>query len=487
MGDRSGAISTAWEDRFERETDRYIARRALPGLVMPTAAMVAFLAETGPSSPFWMPGLVSGAIALLMTVPRFWLTLKLKDVADDAAAAAWRRAFAIATVASCGVYSVFLAIGIHRVDDVVMSAVMTFTTSTFIAGAAHVYAPRKRLMQAVTASLAVLPLLAALLREPGYRVTLVLLLVLPTGYYLILGERVHEEYWQRAHAQAQVGKRNGALRLLLDNVGQAFLTVDSDGYLAAERSAMVDRWFGAYTGRILLADYIARTDSLFSEELALGLEALREDFLPREICLAQLPTRIRHGDRCYRCAYVPLPSENPADAALLLVIDDVTDAAQRTEEEVHEKELLALAQGLMSDRAGYLAFFEEAQALIEELEDPSIDPRSCARALHTLKGNAATVGAEALAAQCHEAEAELEQGELSAAGLSLLLTRWNALATAGSKLIGSRSEGLIEITRASIDALTEDVLTGTPRVEIASSLLHLKLEPTERRLQRLAA
>ena len=487
MGARSGTLSAAWEDRIQLETDRYVAQRALPGLVMPTAVMVAFLAETGPSSPFWKPGLVSGGISLLMTVPRIWLTRKVKRIPEGPAERRWRRMFAVATVASCAVYSVFLAIGIRQLDDVVMAAVMTFAASTYVAGATHVYAARKRLMQAVTAALMLLPLLATLLREPGYRGTLALMLLLPTAYYLVLGRRVHDEYWQLAQARAQIDQRNRDLRLLLDNVDQAFLTIDSEGYLAPERSAMVDRWFGAYTGRTLLTDHIARTDALFSEELALGLEALREDFLPREISLAQLPTRIRHGDRQYRCTYVPLPSDDAAQAGLLVVIDDVTDVAQRTEEEVQQRELLAVAQGVMSDRAGYVAFFEEARDLVAQLEDRAIDAVTCARVLHTLKGNAATVGAEALVAQCHAAEEELEQGELTAAGLDRLRARWNALKSAASKLMGTTPEGVVELAPASIDALVRAVVTGVPRAAIAASLGRLKLEPVERPLQRLAS
>jgi hypothetical protein len=43
----------------------------------------------------------------------------------------------------------------------------------------------------------------------------------------------------------ELDDRNRGMRLVLDNVVQGFITIDLDGVMASERSAILDRWFGA--------------------------------------------------------------------------------------------------------------------------------------------------------------------------------------------------------------------------------------------------
>ena len=47
----------------------------------------------------------------------------------------------------------------------------------------------------------------------------------------------------------ELALRNRDMRLVLDNIHQALLTIDENGRLSRERSAIADRWFGAYDGR----------------------------------------------------------------------------------------------------------------------------------------------------------------------------------------------------------------------------------------------
>jgi hypothetical protein len=50
----------------------------------------------------------------------------------------------------------------------------------------------------------------------------------------------------------ELDERNRGMRLVLDNVAQGFITIASDGVMAAERSAVVDRWFGTPSPGITL-------------------------------------------------------------------------------------------------------------------------------------------------------------------------------------------------------------------------------------------
>ena len=72
---------------------------------------------------------------------------------------------------------------------------------------------------------------------------------------------------------SELTQRGRDMRLVLDNVAQGFLTIDAEGYLAQERSAIVDRWFGPYEGEITFADYARSIDREFGERFELAFEA----------------------------------------------------------------------------------------------------------------------------------------------------------------------------------------------------------------------
>ena len=71
-----------------------------------------------------------------------------------------------------------------------------------------------------------------------------------------------------------VKKRTDDLRLVLDNVGQGFLTINLDGTLAAERSAIVDTWFGPFVPGTRFWEYVAGLEPGVPEWFRLGWEAV---------------------------------------------------------------------------------------------------------------------------------------------------------------------------------------------------------------------
>ena len=156
----------------------------------------------------------------------------------------------------------------------------------------------------------------------------------------------------------ELGDKNRELRLVLDNVDQALVTIDLDGRLALERSSVVERWFGA-TGKPFFLDYVA-ADQRFSSLFKLGLSALREDILPREVCLDQLPRLLVLRDRFFQCRYLPIEQGQELNA-LLLVIDDVTERRARERADAEQSELLAAFTALMQDRNGFVAFVQQTE------------------------------------------------------------------------------------------------------------------------------
>jgi HPt (histidine-containing phosphotransfer) domain-containing protein len=280
--------------------------------------------------------------------------------------------------------------------------------------------------------------------------------------------------------------RNRDMRLVLDNVAQGFLTIDAHGVLAQERSAIVDRWFGPYTGPITFADYTGAFDREFGERFGLGYEAYREGFLPRKLCLDQLPTQLRLSGRTFQCSYTPL-DDGAQEGGLLIVVSDITEQLVSVQRDAEQRDVMALVQGLMRDRSGYLGFVEEANRIVEQTRGPIADLARLRLLLHTLKGNAGAVNLHVLANLCHEAEEEIEETQTAPEQPSIakIWRHWQTLHDTVTALLGAREAGTVEVQTAELDRICRELREGAPLDVVLESLVYARLEPAERALGRL--
>ena len=289
----------------------------------------------------------------------------------------------------------------------------------------------------------------------------------------------------------QLERRNADMRLVLDNVTTALLTIDSKGHLAPERSAKVDQWFAPYQGSPLFADYIAKTDPKFAERFAMAHESFIDDFLPRELCLHQMPRRLQRNGRIYQCSYHPIvqpgvSTVNGDGTGLLLMIADITEEVRLAQGEAEQSELLAVFQGLARDRSGFLSSFEEANHLVQEILQGSLDLVSQKRHLHTLKGNSGLMGAKVVASICHQAEDALALDGVGLAGiLERLGQRWAAITQTLEVVLGNRQAEVVEVPVSVLEELRHSIGEGMNQADLQAKLRMLSFEPVERPLARL--
>jgi two-component system, chemotaxis family, sensor kinase CheA len=279
----------------------------------------------------------------------------------------------------------------------------------------------------------------------------------------------------------ELADRNRDMRLVLDNVNQGFLTVSTSGLLAQERSAIVDRWFGSYNGEIKFADYIARVDKMYAASFAMGFEALNDDFLPRELCIEQMPARLRLDGREFRCSYFSIMREDRFDG-LLVVINDVTAELLHARQEAERKEVLAMFEALTRDRTGFLSFVDEADELLKQVHGADLPTQK--RILHTLKGNAGLTGFAIVAHLCQQAEEELAErlAPLPAASLAALEQRWAAL----NEFLGDKGRDVLELSAKEIEKLEQEIRNGAATAHVLDRLASWWLEATEKPLKRLS-
>ncbi len=289
-----------------------------------------------------------------------------------------------------------------------------------------------------------------------------------------------------AAKQAEIDQRNADLRRVLDNVGQGFFTVDRSGVMSSERSTIVTTWFGTAPRGTKIWEFFGRANPKFGEWLRLGWDSVVEDVLPLELALDQLPATLEHNHRHYRIEYRPTTDDGSIQQTLI-VVSDVSDQVIREAAEVEQQETLAVFERILSDKFGFIEFFDEADALVCALTSVPSDEARERRLLHTLKGNTSMFGLGSIARRCHDLETAGEDGRrLSAEDRARLLEHWQRIARRLKTLLGERLNQRLELEQPEYEAVLNAVIDGAPHAEIAERLRSWAMEPAERRLSRIA-
>ncbi len=284
---------------------------------------------------------------------------------------------------------------------------------------------------------------------------------------------------------SELQRQTTSLRLMLDNVGQGFVTCDLRGVLSTERSASFDRWFGAISPEMRIGDCLRTLDETAAQELEMGLEQLADDVLPVELLLTQLPSRIANHSLALDFDYKPIYTDN-ALSHVLVIVSDVTYRLERERAESEAKEMLAIFEAAVHDRAGFVDFMKEASALVAAATAPTTPMETVKRHVHTLKGACGLLQLTSMVTFCHELEERLaEATELPLAEEVRLVSRWSAFSTKFTHIFG-RLEEVLHVSRAELADLLKAVEEGAASEVVAERLKQWTLEPTAVRLERFA-
>ncbi|NUO50983.1 MAG: hypothetical protein HOV80_19180 [Polyangiaceae bacterium] len=185
-----------------------------------------------------------------------------------------------------------------------------------------------------------------------------------------------------------------------DHCGDGLILCDVDGSIEGTISAPVRAWFGAPEGSI--AAYLGATDRSARLSLEVGFEQIKDGFLPHEVLLAQLPSRVVHDGRTFQLSYRAITAEEII-VSVLVIVNDVTDRLLLEARQAVALELQQVLSRALGDPKGLRAFVRDAAELVELVcQTPDLGERK--RALHTLKGNAAMFGFQSVATVVHGIE-----------------------------------------------------------------------------------
>lgn len=286
----------------------------------------------------------------------------------------------------------------------------------------------------------------------------------------------------------ELQKRNHAMRLVLDNVEQGLATIQLDGSLSAERSLAFDRWFGAAQGELGFERVVSPSDERVQSNLRMSWEQLTSGIFPLDLCIEQMPTRLRAGSREYALNYRPILDKDELQGALL-VVNDVTDELARGRRDVRQRELIGLFERAMRDRGGTFEFMEEMDQLVSRVMDPSQkELPQVLRLLHTIKGSSALYGVGSVAEVAHRIESTVEERQSAPLPEQLqeLERAWQDISSSLHRLLGASGQGVVEMVSADFERLERALERRAPYAELEALLAYLRQEPVLVRLRRAA-
>lgn len=289
----------------------------------------------------------------------------------------------------------------------------------------------------------------------------------------------------------ELDTRNQAMRLVLDNVRQGFVTIDREGRLSPEYSAIIRTWFGAPTPGMTLANLIGQHVPIFGASMELGWEQVVENVLPSELTLLQMPSLLTLNGRHLRFEYCPIGNASEVEKALVM-ISDVTSEFEQARSEMQRRQSFSIFERLSADRAGFLEFVDEATRLVDGILQvgSTTATRPIAeinRMIHTLKGNCGIFGIEIVTRICKDMETLfVEEGFPPApAQLAELGTAWKRLCGEVHQIVGARRHR-VELDDAQYQILLDAAHGPGARPALVKMVEELPLEPMALRLGRIA-
>jgi two-component system chemotaxis sensor kinase CheA len=281
--------------------------------------------------------------------------------------------------------------------------------------------------------------------------------------------------------EQRISARNRDMRRVLDNVGQGFITLDPNGTMSDERSAIVDQWFGTPEPGMKFWTYLSGTNTRVASWFRLGWASIEDGFLPLVLCLEQLPRTVQVNETVFEFTYRPV-LDGETLAQVVVVVSDVTARVAQERAEQAQREMMAIFNRILADKMAFELFFGEAASLVEAIQNHGGTASELKRYVHTLKGNCALYGLESISSVCHDIEERLGADDTHAdPGLvQALLALWQRVVDLRGQL--ARNDNDIQLDREEFQGFLEDLRKRVDHDVLASTFVSWQYESASKRL-----
>jgi two-component system chemotaxis sensor kinase CheA len=257
-------------------------------------------------------------------------------------------------------------------------------------------------------------------------------------------------------------QRTEQMSLVLDTVDVGLATLDKRGRICAERSRAFDAFFGPGATSRPYFEHIAGGNVQLALALELDWAQISEGNMPLEVALRQARDKIQIGDAHFALSYKPILDGEQVNGALLTVRDVTRDRMARHAEAIQREQIKVVVR-VMKDRAGFLDFFNEAQGLVESIENAQFaSAADKLRAVHTLKGNAALADVESVAEAAHALEKAIADGEAGGeeSAARALSSTWGVFVAGILPILDNDLRERYEVSRVELDAMLRALREG---------------------------
>lgn len=292
-----------------------------------------------------------------------------------------------------------------------------------------------------------------------------------------------------AGREAAIARQNDDMRLVLESVGQGFLVLAADGRVSGHHSAVLESWFGPVQQGQPLWEYLRSHDHVQAEWLELAWSNIGAPHMPLELCIEQMPRRFTVKERSYEIEYRPRLTQEGGLDWMIVVISDITELVARERAEKQQRELVGSVGRLLSDRSGFLSFYQQASQLVARLaHEPDRERAAILRDLHTLKGNAGLYELSELAELCDaiETRCAAQRDRPSALERAALARAFSPTAKVVERFAGEREPDALQLDAADHAALVRAIEAAEPSDALLARLARAHAQPARQLLGRLA-
>lgn len=283
-------------------------------------------------------------------------------------------------------------------------------------------------------------------------------------------------------------RQKNAMQLVLDNMGDGIITLNYDGTLRDICSSNIYTWFGNNHNNQVQTLFF-KDDSERAELLEIGLEDIKDNFMPFDIIVSQMNRRITMpGGVIFE--FIPKKVSDAEGDYLLFLVEDITSHLMAARLAAENQEFHELVGRILEDPVGFREYIDEIEMMIKNIEHMSPGAPEFARRLHTIKGNSAIFGMQEFSVLVHEIESEISELELKEVSVGKIVQRlqknWKKSLARVDQFIRHSEKDAITITRSEHKRMVHRLEALKVDSYIIKTLKNWANDPVMAKLQQLA-
>ncbi|PCI30028.1 MAG: hypothetical protein COB67_02855 [SAR324 cluster bacterium] len=222
---------------------------------------------------------------------------------------------------------------------------------------------------------------------------------------------------ERKGLESKVAERSQAIKELMDNSGQGFLTFEQDYKIGSEYSKACHSFLGSEIAqKDVLTTLFEGTQSKDPSAIRELLDLIFADISNLSLVEELLPKELKINQRILELEYRPIQTTGDnSRVKIMLILTDVTLQKQLAQQIKLDEERKEIIVKVATDKDGFIHFLHELEQQFDgvlsmlQVEPTQVDLDGLFRSFHTIKGGAASYALKDLSQKAHAIENQLTE------------------------------------------------------------------------------